>query len=114
MERYGFLYKGYKMRTYYWESVVMFRKVAMIFIAVFLRSAGTRIQAFIVFILLLFFVIVTEEKKPYTTRKLNTLEVFSLVASCVTIYSGFFFLSATVPSSPFFDANKDCKPSSHL
>ena len=43
MERYGFLYKGYKQRTYYWESVVMFRKVAMIFIAVFLRSEGTRV-----------------------------------------------------------------------
>ena len=64
-ERYAFLFKGYKQRTYYWESVVMLRKVAMIFIAVFLRSSGTRVQAFVVFILLLFFVILTEEKKPY-------------------------------------------------
>ena len=107
--RYGFLFKGYKQHTYYWESVVMLRKVAMIFIAVFLRSAGTRIQALVVFILLLFFVILTEEKKPYLTRKLNTLEVISLVTSCVTIYSGFFFLSATESSSPNFNSNKDCK-----
>lgn len=108
-ERYGFLFNGYKQRTYYWESVVMFRKVAMIFISVFLRSLGTRIQAFTVFLLLLFFVIATVEKKPYLTRKLNNLELISLVTSCTTIYSGFFFLSATESSSPNFDSNKDCK-----
>ena len=87
----------------------MFRKVAMIFIAVFLRSLGTRIQAFTVFLLLLFFVIATVEKKPYLTRKLNSLELVSLVTSCITIYSGFFFLSATEETEPSFDSNKDCK-----
>ena len=111
--RYGFLFKGYKQRTYYWEAVVMLRKVAMIFIAVFLRSAGTRIQAFVIFIFLLFFVILTEEKKPYLIRKLNTLELISLVTSCVTIYSGFFFLSASDPTSVSFDYNKDCKLSNN-
>ena len=109
IERYGFLYKGYKQRTYYWESLVMFRKVSMIFIAVFLRSTGTRIQALVVFILLLFFVILTVEKKPYLTRKLNNLELISLVTSCVTIYSGFFFLSSTDATSASFNTNKDCK-----
>ena len=109
IERYGFLYKGYKQRTYYWESLVMFRKVAMIFIAVFLRSTGTRIQALVVFILLLFFVILTVEKKPYLTRKLNNLELISLVTSCVTIYCGFFFLSSSETTSASFNTNKDCK-----
>ncbi len=110
-ERYSFLFNGYKLRTYYWETFVMFRKVVMIFIAVFLRSLGTRIQAFTVFLLLLFFVILTVERKPYVTRRLNNLEVISLVTSCITIYSGFFFLSAEDSSSASFDANKDCKPS---
>ncbi len=86
----------------------MFRKVAMIFVAVFLRSLGTRIQAFSVFLLLLFFSVLTVECKPYVSRRLNSLELVSLLVSCVTIYAGFFFLSASTTSDPSFDVNKDC------
>ena len=31
--KYGFIFNGYQPRTYYWESVIMFRKVAMIFVS---------------------------------------------------------------------------------
>lgn len=109
-ERFGFLYNGYRLKRYYWESVVMLRKVAMIFISVFLRSQGTRIQALTVFLFLLFAAILTLKQKPYVNRKMNNLEVLSLVTSCVTIYCGFFFLSQSRSSEPSFDPSKDCKP----
>ncbi len=113
ISRFGFLYNGYKRRSYYWESVIMLRKVGMIFTAVFLQAMGTRIQAFAVFITILTFVVVTARHKPYLARRMNDLELVSLVTSGVTIYSGFFFLSSLEASSPAFDRNKDCKPS-HL
>ena len=67
-EKYGFLYNGYKFTSYYWESVIMYRKVAMIFIAVFLKASGSKIQAFVVFLIILAFVLITARVKPYLTR----------------------------------------------
>ena len=87
----------------------MLRKVAMIFIAVFLRSLGTRVQALTVFLLLLFFLFITLAKRPFLTRKLNSLELISLTSSSLTIYAGFFFQASLSSNSLNFDTNKDCK-----
>ena len=108
-EMYGFLYNGYRLEAYYWESVTMFRKLGMIFISVFLRSIGTIVQAFSVFLLLLAFTLITMHKKPFRERDLNNLEVLSLIASGVSIYAGFFFLGAKSRNSDTFNVNKDCK-----
>ena len=43
--QFGFLYKGYKPQAYFWESVVMFRKVLVALISVFLKSYGVVVQA---------------------------------------------------------------------
>jgi hypothetical protein len=43
-EQFGFLYNGYRNSTYYWEIVIIFRKITIIFISVFLSSSGTIIQ----------------------------------------------------------------------
>ena len=72
--KYGFLFNGYQAQTYYWESVIMYRKVAMIFISVFLQAVGTRVQAFSVFLLIVLFVVLTAKRRPYLSRQLNDLE----------------------------------------
>ncbi len=108
-ERYGFLYKGYKLDTYYWESVTMYRKVAMIFIAVFLNGIGTMVQALVVILLLVFFVVLTQQMRPYSSRRLNQLELLSLVTSWVSFYCGLYFLSAKDPRDSSFHHFKDCK-----
>jgi len=35
-EKFGFLYRGYKKQFYYWESVIMYRKILLILIQVFI------------------------------------------------------------------------------
>ena len=40
-EKYGFLYNGYKKDFFYWEVVIMYRKIMVVFIAVFLINLGT-------------------------------------------------------------------------
>lgn len=87
----------------------MYRKVAMIFISVFLKSLGTRVQSLAVFLIILVFIVVTLRRKPYLTRKLNDLEILSLFTSGFTIYCGFFFLSSSNSRSTSFDPTKDCK-----
>ena len=59
--------------------------------------------------LLVFFIVITLRKKPYYSRKLNDLEMVSLVTSCVTFYCGLYFLSSKSPSDPSYISSKDCK-----
>ena len=85
----------------------MLRKISVIFVAVFLRSQGTRVQAFALFLLLLAFLALTHQRRPFRTRRLNRLELLSLAASAATVYAGFFFLAARSRSDPDYDINKD-------
>lgn len=72
-EKYGFLYKGFKTSAYFWECVIMYKKVGVNFISVFLQSVGTIVQAMAVFLFLAFFMILTSKHQPYLSRKLNEL-----------------------------------------
>eukprot|EP00347_Sterkiella_histriomuscorum_P006984 403350694 len=50
--RLGFLYRGYRQIYFYWEILIMYRKVLIIFIAIFVKAAGVIAQALVVFIVL--------------------------------------------------------------
>jgi len=39
-QKFGFLYNGYKKEYFFWEIVIMYRKILIIFISVFLYSEG--------------------------------------------------------------------------
>lgn len=71
----------------------MYRKIALIFIAVFIQSYGVIAQALIVFLLLLVFLILNLKKKPFLLEALNDLETLSVVTSTLTIYCGIFFIT---------------------
>ncbi|CDW71354.1 UNKNOWN [Stylonychia lemnae] len=104
-ERYGFLFRGYKEEFYFWEILNMYRKMTLIFIAVFVKNIGVIAQALIVFVILIVqvysmfkkcsyrFLIVNLKKKPYITIELNNLELLSLVTSMITVYCGLFFIA---------------------
>lgn len=92
-EKYGFLYNGYKKKYYYWESVNMYRKIAIIFISVFLRVAGVITQALVVFIVLILFLILNIKLMPFTFSSLNDMEMMSIITCMLTIYCGLFYLS---------------------
>ena len=81
----------------------------MIFITVFLSSLGRIVQALAVILLLISYLYFTIRKKPYQTRRLNELEVSSLLSSSVTIYCGVFFLSHRDINDSSFTPNVDCK-----
>jgi hypothetical protein len=48
--------------------------------------------------MLIGFLYFTSKKKPYSNVALNDLEVYSLIASMVTIYCGIFFISDVAAS----------------
>lgn len=39
-EKFGFLYNGYKKEFYYWEVVIMYRKITMVVISVIIADLG--------------------------------------------------------------------------
>jgi hypothetical protein len=92
-EKFGFLYNGFQNELFFWEIVVMYRKIGMIFISVFIQPQGVITQAMLVFILMIGFLIANLKKKPYVSIALNDLETFSLITSAVSIYCGIFFIT---------------------
>lgn len=55
-QKFGFLFNGYKRDTYFWEIVIMYRKILCIFIGIFVKGKGVILQAMVMLIVLLFFV----------------------------------------------------------
>eukprot|EP00347_Sterkiella_histriomuscorum_P012942 403366626 len=92
-EQYGFIYRGYKQSFYFWEIIIIYRKILIIFIAIFIKTAGVIAQTLFVLIVLII------------RRALNNLESLSLIASMFTLYFGLFFL-VDKPQS-WVDSNPD-------
>ena len=42
--RFVFLIQGYKKSTYYWEFIILYRKVLIVFVSVFMSSVSVMIQ----------------------------------------------------------------------
>ncbi|CDW91246.1 UNKNOWN [Stylonychia lemnae] len=92
-EKYGFLYRGYKYQFYYWEIIIMYRKILITFVAVFVESNfGVVAQALIMLMILVWFLAINYQFKPFNTKALNELETVSLITSMATIYCGIFFI----------------------
>ncbi|CDW82469.1 UNKNOWN [Stylonychia lemnae] len=91
-QSYGFLFRGYRKEYYFWEIVIMYRKIMIIFTSVFISNFGVVSQALLVFMILIFFLMINFKKQPFNTLVLNDLETLSLITSMITIYCGIFFI----------------------
>jgi hypothetical protein len=94
-ESYGFLYGGYKSDFYFWEVLIIFRKVILIFICVFVTGYGVLTQALILLLVLVSFLVITARKRPHITEALFDLEALSLATAMLTVYCGLFFVADT-------------------
>ena len=71
----------------------MFRKIMIIFIAVFLDVYGTITQALVVLIVLIVYLYLNVKIHPYMLKELNDMETFSIFTSMITVYCGWYYLS---------------------
>ncbi|TNV88113.1 hypothetical protein FGO68_gene1765 [Halteria grandinella] len=95
-KRYGFLYNGYRSGVAsYWEIFVIYRKIMLIFIQVFLVRLGKIVQALITLLFLCLIMILTRSINPYQQHYLNTLEVVSLFSSTFSVYFCIYFVTST-------------------
>lgn len=93
---YGFIFQGYKQSCYYWEFVIMYRKIILIAISVFLSQISVLVQALTVMLVLLAFFFIQYIYRPYNTAHLNHMETEALFTATITIYCGLYYLSEQI------------------
>jgi len=98
--RLGFLYTGYKPEKFYWEFVILYRKVLLIIFAVFLTNVSIALQALLALLVLVVAFILQMKRSPYLTPNLNSLEQRGILVGALTIYCGLFFLTGHVNLGP--------------
>lgn len=91
----GFLCNGYSVKHFYWEFVILYRKVLVIFFSVFMSSAVTA-QALTALILLLLSFLMQYSLRPYISKELNNIELKSILTATITIYCGLYYLTQQI------------------
>jgi len=97
--KFSFLYKGYQARWYFWEFVILYRKVALVCASVFLSTVSIMVQALSVLAVLLISLFFQLQLQPFATASFNRLELKSILVSAVTIYSGLFYQTEDISKS---------------
>ena len=101
--RFGFLVNGYNRTQFYWEFIILYRKVFITSLAVFFSTISIRIQAILCLSVLICSLYVQVRFWPFQVFHLNLMETFAISTSTITIYSGLFFLSGDLEKySEFF------------
>eukprot|EP00949_MAST-11_sp_MAST-11-sp1_P005350 g5350.t1 len=86
---YGFLYAGYKREQYFWEVVIMLRKVMLNLILVLMASASALAQGVMVNLVLVIFILLHMHNQPYEENILNRIELGSLMLAAAVLQFGF-------------------------
>ncbi|KAG2448500.1 hypothetical protein HYH02_006391 [Chlamydomonas schloesseri] len=91
-DRYGFLYEDYRRSYYYWESVIMLRKLCAVGLLILTSSQDDIIQVLSVLGVVVVALTAQVMCKPYVYERFNKLERTSLVATSLILYLCCFFL----------------------
>lgn len=96
--RFGFLYNGYSSRYYYWEFIILYKKMIIIFLKDYLGNISQSIQALTAISVLLLSLYLQSHHNPYNDNDLNEIELRSKLVAVITIYCGLFYLSGDINS----------------
>ena len=92
MVQLGFFYIGYKSKFYFWEFVIMSRKISTIYITL-LPDSLIFSKAILILLLIAVSFFYHAKNRPYTNDSLNKLELNAILVSILTIFFGIFHLT---------------------
>ena len=95
INRYHFLIKGYEEQFYYWEIIIMARKIMMVVVAVF-ASRDIHVQSLCATLLVVVVLCLHSLACPYINESLDGLELLSLFGSFCTYFFGQFLFVESV------------------
>ena len=93
---YRFLYGGYRIEAYFWEAVIMLRKVSLNVVLVVMAPSLPLAQALTVLLVLIVFLAFHVRVRPYSNDRLNNIEMGSLLLSTIVLYSGIYLFDHDV------------------
>jgi predicted outer membrane repeat protein len=91
--KFGFIYSGYKKSRFYWEFVILYRKIIIICCVVFFGNYSVKVQALTIMAILAYFVVLQHFIQPYSHHSLNKMEMRGILCAAVTIYCGLYYLT---------------------
>ena len=92
--RFGFLYMGYLPEFFFWEFVILARKIAVLSVLSFTTSSSIQVQALTVLIVLLLALLLQLRFQPFLSSELNQLEFKSILTCAVTLICGLYYLAS--------------------
>jgi hypothetical protein len=95
---YGFLYSSFNLDQYWWEELIMLRKVGFSIMAVLLAPLGIVSQTMLATLVLTLFAVFHARAMPYNKPVLNRLELYSLVVALFTLQGGLYLFACDVCS----------------
>ncbi|KAG2433708.1 hypothetical protein HXX76_008076 [Chlamydomonas incerta] len=104
MKMYGFLYRRYKRRYFFWESVLQVEALALVLVDVFARTIHEYQQALLLLAVLTLIAIANMATQPLKAPMLTLMEFVSLGVLSLTITLGLFFVGGFT----FRSDNKVC------
>ena len=93
--KYGFLFNGYNINYFYWEVIIMYRKVLIVMSTVFFSVVSSEVQVLVAICILIISMILQVIYEPFYTKTLNRMEHYSLQVSSLTMYGGMFYITGT-------------------
>lgn len=84
--KYGFLFNGYLHNYYFWDFIILTKKILIIFLTVFMESKfKTYLQSLLLITFLTVFFILQLYFKPFIKNDLNEIEKLASLAALITI-----------------------------
>ena len=81
---YGFFVKTYHIHYYFWESVIFIQKFGLIFVQNIPNILNQEIQDFLYLCILLIYFLFLQTCCPFSLKKMNSLESFSIITVILT------------------------------
>ena len=90
-KKYSFIYMGYKTKKFFWEFVVMLRKILLICVTVFAGFQSVNLEIYLSLLVILSSYCLQKINKPYKDKTLNNLEKICLVSAGIVNFCGLYF-----------------------
>ena len=89
----GFFLIGYRKHMFYWEFMVILRKVSFMFILVFLSQVSIFVQGLTISCILLFFVFLQFENFPFSSATSSHLQTELLSTVTISLFTGLYYMT---------------------
>jgi hypothetical protein len=76
--KYGFLFNGYRIKTYFWEVVILYRKIFIVMTTVFFSVVSSETQVLVVMLIIMVAIMMHIVFQPFSTKIMNRMELYSL------------------------------------